>query len=168
MKQFLKRLIYFALIGSIPIISFLILYFYYDPFKVLRNYDDYSNQFIAPNRDYVSTTMFIKNYKKYNYNSFIFGSSRTIAFRPNSWRKYLGDNSIPFMFDASNESIYGIYTKLKYLDSINVKLKNVLIILDRDASFLNLKNHEGHLFCPLFPEQVGFHFHALLTVLRLE
>lgn len=146
MKQFIKRCIYFSLIGIIPSLTLFSLYIHFDPFRVLRHYNDYSYPYVIPNRDYISTTMFINNYKKYNYNSFILGSSRTFAFRPNSWRNYLSDNDIPFMFDASAESIYGIYTKLKYIDSINVEIKNALIILCRDASFSYSENHKGHLF----------------------
>jgi hypothetical protein len=80
------------------------------------------------------------------YNSFVLGSSRTLAFRPSSWRKYLSDKDKPFMFDASGESIYGIYTKLKYLDSKNVAIKNALIVICRDVTFSHAENHKGHLF----------------------
>jgi len=146
MKKFIKRLAYFSLIGIIPIIALFSSYLYFDPFKVLKPYDDYSYPYVIPNRDYISTAMFIKNRENYSYNSFIFGSSRTLGFRPNSWQKYLSKNDKPFMFDASVESIYGIYTKLKYLDSTNAKINNALIILCRDASFQNSENHKGHLF----------------------
>ncbi len=146
MNRFVKRLFYFTFIGLIPIIGILSSYLYFDPFKVLKNYNDYSYPFVIPNRDYISTTMFIKNHKKYNYNSFVFGSSRTLAFRPTSWEKYLRIDDIPFMFDASGESIYGIYTKLNYLDSTKVKIDNVLIILCRDISFKNSENQSEHLF----------------------
>jgi len=50
------------------------------------------------------------------------------------------------MFDASLESVYGIYTKLKYLDSTNIAIKNALIILCWDASFIYTANHDGHLY----------------------
>lgn len=146
MKQFITRITYFTLIGIISILPLFSLYFYFDPFKVLRHYDDYSYPYIITNRDYISTTMFINNYKKNSYNSFIFGSSRTLAFKPKSWRKYLSENDKPFMFDASGETIYGIYTKLKYLDSTNVEIKNALILLCRDASFRYTDNQKGHLF----------------------
>ena len=146
MKQFIKRLTYFSLIAIIPIIAFILSYLYFDPFKVLMHYNDYSSPYVISNRDYISTTMFINKYKENNYNSFIFGSSRTIAFRPNSWCKYLSVKDKPFMFDASGESIYGIYTKLKYLDSLHVEIKNAIIILCRDASFNNSENEKGHLF----------------------
>ncbi|MCC6252369.1 MAG: hypothetical protein IT238_07910 [Bacteroidia bacterium] len=146
MKQFITKLTYFSLIGIIAILLIFASYLYFDPFKVLRHYDDYSYPYVIPNRDYISTSMFINNYKKNNYNSFVFGSSRTLAFKPNSWRKFLSVKDSPFMFDASGESIYGIYTKLKYLDSMNVEIKNALIILCRDFSFLQTGNHTGHLF----------------------
>lgn len=146
MKQFVKRCIYFSLLGIIPLLTLFTLYIYFDPFKVLRHYNDYSYPYVIPNRDYISTRIFVDNYKKNNYNSFILGSSRTLAFKANSWRKYLSDKDAPFMFDASGESIYGIYTKLKYLDRNNIEIKNALIILCRDVSFSNSENHKGHLF----------------------
>lgn len=161
MKQFLARVTYFSLIGISPILILLCTYFYFDPFKVIRHYNDYSYSNVILNRDYISTTMFIKNNKRNMYNSFIFGSSRTVAFRSSSWQKYLNVNDKPFMFDASGESIYGIYKKIKFLDSINVEIKNALIILCRDVSFYNSKNHSGHLFIK-HPEISGenhFYFH---------
>lgn len=146
MKQFLKKLTCFSIPGIVLSLLLFLSYLYFDPFKVLKHYSNYSNPYIVSNRDYISTTIFINNYKKEIYNSFIFGSSRTLAFKLSSWSKYLSQNDKPFMFDASGESIYGIYTKLKYLDSKDVKIKNVLIVLCRDVSFKHSQNHKGHLF----------------------
>ena len=66
------------------------------------------------------------------------------------------------MFDASSESVYGISTKLKFLDSKKVDLKNVLIILCRDVAFANAANHEGHLNIkhPIVSNESKFDFHA--------
>ncbi len=136
----------FSLIAVIPLIVLLIAYIYFDPFKVIRSYKDYSNPFVIPNRDYISTTMFLKNNKRFKYNSFIFGSSRVLAYKPESWLRHLSEKDKPFMFDASMESIYGIYTKIKFLDSLNVPMKNVLIIICRDETFNHSENHEGHLY----------------------
>ena len=61
MKLFLQKITFFTLIGLIPILISLIGYFSYDPFKVLKPYTNYSNSYIIPNRDYVSTEIFIKN-----------------------------------------------------------------------------------------------------------
>src|SRR5215218_6448526 len=73
MRQFIKTLTCFSLIGITPVVALLSLYFYLDPFKVLRHYHDYSYPYVIPNRDYISTTMFINNYKKNRYNSFVLG-----------------------------------------------------------------------------------------------
>ncbi len=146
MKNFIKQLLYFSFAGAIYMTFLFSSYLYFDPFKVIRQYKDYSGLHVIPNRDYISTNIFINNYEKNKYNSFILGSSRTLAFNPISWQKYLLANDTPFMFDASGESIYGIYTKLKYLESKHIKIKNALIILCRDTSFQNTENHKGHLF----------------------
>jgi len=101
---------------------------------------------VTNQRDYISTEMFNRNYNKYRYDSFIFGSSRTLAFSPSSWHRYIGVNASPFMFDASNETITGILGKLNYLDSQGVKIKNTLIILCLDCSFRGAESSTGHLF----------------------
>jgi len=134
---------------SVIIIIILLLlggYFYYDPFKVIYNYNDYSNLRIIPNRDYVSTEMFLKNRQKEQYNSFIFGSSRTLAFKPSLWKKHLDNEAKIYSFDASAESIYGIYKKIKLIDSLNISINNALIIICRDCTFQKTTNHEEHLF----------------------
>ena len=82
-----------------------------DPFKIIKTYDNYSNNLkVIPNRDFISTEVYLKNRKIYHYNSFIFGSSRTMAYKTNDWRKYIDSTSRPFLFDASGESLFGIYT----------------------------------------------------------
>ena len=146
MKRFLVDTAKFGAIIAGQVIILFLLYLIFDPFKVLRIYDDYSYPYVIPNRDFISTEMFILNQPKYQYNSFIFGSSRTIAFRPDSWQKFLTKDNRIFMFDASSESIFGIYTKLKYLESKNIKIKNAFIVFCRDVTFGLTHDHMGHLF----------------------
>ena len=145
MRKFVSKLTFFILIGCIPLAILSLGYVINDPFKVIHQYDDYSNSKVILNRDYVSTQMFIKNNPKYKYNSFIFGSSRTIAYNPKEWTVHLPSGSNPFVFDASGESIWGIATKLAYLDSLNAPINNALIILCRDCSFSYRENPESHL-----------------------
>jgi hypothetical protein len=146
MRDFSNRLFGFLAPLLLPLAALIVLYLCYDPFRVLYDYNDYSYPEVTSNRDYVSTEMFKKNNKKRRYNSFVLGSSRTMAFLPSSWKNYLSTQDMPFMFDASNESIYGIYIKLKYLDSINTNIDNVLIVLCRDISFATSSDQPGHLF----------------------
>lgn len=164
MQFFLKRLLFFVLFGS-PIILLIIGYLYFDPFRIIYQYADYSRRGITPNInwDYLNTETFIKRNKKYHYNAFIFGSSRTVAFRVSSWRKYLKNNASPLTFGSSGESVYGIYTKLKYLDSIHNPIDNVLIIICRDYSFAHESNQGVNLFIkhPVTSGEGYYEFHKV-------
>lgn len=144
MKVFLKKTILF-IVPLLIFLSFLfVLYIKNDPFKVIWEYENYSYPYVVPNRGYISIELLLKNYNKNKYNSFIFGSSRTIAFTPESWRKYLDKKDNVFMLDASGETIDGIYRKFELLNSKNIKIQNAIILICRDISFEKPK--KGHLY----------------------
>ena len=160
MKKFFVKLFFI----SLPITILIEIFILFDPFRIIYNYNDYSdNPVVQINRDFVSSEMYIKNHNKYRYDSFILGSSRTIAYRTSSWKKYLPKNARPFKFDASSESIYGIYTKIKYLDHIGANLNNCLLIICTDATFARDSDDENHIFIK-DPEIVGtskWHFYMV-------
>lgn len=132
---------------SCPFLFIIGLFTFLDPFRIIHEYDNYSeNQIVTPNRDVVSSKMYLKNNNKYNYNSFIFGDSRTLAFKTKSWKQYLPTSSIPFVFDGSGESIFGIYTKIVYLDKTNANIDNCLLIISTDWTFAHESDQQGHLF----------------------
>lgn len=160
MKKFLHKITVFSLIGFIPFGVLTAGYVYFDPFQVLKKHKNTNFREISPNRDYVSTEMFLKNYNQYQYNSFVFGSSRTLAYKPLTWYNYLNPDAKIFMFDAANESIYGIYKKIKFLEARKVILNNILIILCHSCSFENDTNQKGYLFIkhPLISEESAFKF----------
>ncbi|WP_026994226.1 hypothetical protein [Flectobacillus major] len=162
MRLFFATLLQFSILPFVLLLGLLAGYWYFDPFRVLKTYSDFSNPVVIPNRDYVSTEVFIQHYPQYHYNSFILGSSRTMAFKPKHWQKYLGTNDTPYLFDASNESIYGIYHKLKLLDNRGVKIKNVLLIICRDRTFTHTSNQIGHLYIkhPLVSGESSLDFQA--------
>jgi len=143
MKSFLKRL---SVFGLIPFVFLVIGYVTFDPFKVIYKYDIYGDSPVILNRDFVSTQIYINQHEKYHYNSFVFGSSRTIAFKPSAWKKYLGKDASVYSFDAAGEAFYGVHDKLQYLDKQNAKIDNALIILCRDWGFKDRSEHGGHLF----------------------
>lgn len=131
-KGFLLRIILFC----IPLYVVIAGYFILDPFKVIYSYQDfYSDPFVQPNRDHVSTELFLSNRKEFKYNSFIFGSSRTLAYNPYTWWQYLPKGSSPFVFDASNERVAGMYHKLKLIDSAGTPLSNVILLICPDVTF---------------------------------
>lgn len=146
---------------SAPFLLLSISYILLDPFKIIKKYSTYSNSRVILNRDFISTETFLKKKDVYKFNSFIFGSSRTLAFKPTSWEKYLSNESRPFLFDASGETLFGIYKKIKLLDSLNVDIKNVLIVFCRDVSFPKYDNQKGHLFIkhPVLSGETKIDFH---------
>ncbi len=146
MKAFLKTLVLFCIPGILYLVIMTGVYCWSDPFQILYSYPNYSRSHIPTNWDYISTEMYLKNNERYHYNSFVFGSSRTMAFQPDSWKKYLGEQHQPYMFHASMETVYGIYKKLKFLDDRGAEIKNALIILCRDCSFSTDGNLTGHLY----------------------
>ncbi|MGZ3932524.1 MAG: hypothetical protein ACXVP0_14615 [Bacteroidia bacterium] len=145
MKKFLLTFCKFLIVPLIAVLLLLLNYFISDPFKVIHHYNDYSYPVVVPDRDYISTQVYINNHDRYHYNSFIFGSSRTLAFKVDSWKKYLDHKAHPYVFDAASESLAGIYQKIKYLDSTGADMDNALVLLCRDCSFLNTINDKGHL-----------------------
>ena len=130
---------------SLPLLAFITLYVILDPFRVVRQHDNYyvGAGRVMLNRDFVSLQMFEKNFPRYRYDSFILGNSRSIFYEWNDWSKYIGSDKI-FHFDASSESLLGIDLKLKYLDR-RCAIDNCLIILDGSALGI-VTNQDGHIF----------------------
>lgn len=153
------------LIFVVPGVLLILFYIISDPFKVLGDYDSWYDDGIDPNRDFVSTEIFLKNYKRLHYDSFILGSSRTAGLRVENWANYIGDDAIPYKFDASGEGVYGIYTKIKFLDSLNVDMKYMLILFCREGT-VRIENDKGHLFIkhPSVSQESWFNFHKTFFV----
>jgi hypothetical protein len=127
MCHFIKKLLAFCS----PFILLVLIYIITDPFMVIYNYDDYNRKpYIQKNRDYVSSEMFIGNSEKYLYDSFIFGSSTALYIPPSIWRNYISTENYIYTFDASGENLIGVWSKIKYLDSHNHQIKNVLLVVD--------------------------------------
>lgn len=131
-----------------PVILLLSFYIVTDPFKVIYHYDAYYSSdgkpYVAINQDYVSTETFLNNYSNYEYDSFIFGSSRSMFYQVKDWREHISTKRC-FHFDAAAESLYGINAKIKFLNQKEIPIKNALIILDTDV-LSQTNNTQGHLF----------------------
>ena len=143
MNKFLINFIYFL----IPLLIYGLFIFFiqcYDPFKIYKTYDNYyENNIVDLNREHVCLNLYKKNKKK-KYNSFIFGNSRSLAFRIVEWEKFIEKPFKGFHFDATGEGIYGIYNKLNYLIESKSNVKNALIILDY-STLITTSNRKGHL-----------------------
>lgn len=144
MKKFSIKLFIF----SIPFIFYLAIISWInwnDPFKIFRKYNSfYENSIVDLNREYVCLQLYNNNSKKIKYDSFIFGSSRSLAYKIPEWKKHLDSSSVGFHFDATGEGIYGIYNKLNYLKKNKIKVKNALFIFDY-STLTTIENRSGHL-----------------------
>ncbi len=128
-----------------PILLVVSSYFILDPFRVLYRYGRYyEGCFIEPNRDYVSTQVYLQNRPSRTYDSFIFGSSKSQAFCCGEWKKYHPEIDC-FHYDAAAETLYGIERKLRFLDSSGARLDHVLIVLDQQT-VSGVANSRGPLF----------------------
>lgn len=145
-RLFLGKLLLF----SIPFVLFVLLYIYWDPFKVIKQYDSFYQSgepnYITLNKDYVSTENWVHHHSKYKYDSYIFGNSRSMFYEIGTWKNYIGtDSDKCYHFDASAESIFGIAKKLSFLTAQKAEIKNALFVIDNGA--LNkADNSAGHIF----------------------
>lgn len=143
--RFIHRVVLFLS----PILLLVSGYFVMDPFRVIREYDSYytSGQVegVALTAGHVSAMMYNHNHKSYNYDSFILGSSRSVFYEVNDWKKHIGADASCFHFDASGESLYGIWRKLKYINESGNKISNVLMVLDY-YTLRQLKSADEHVY----------------------
>ncbi|MDO7853263.1 hypothetical protein [Hymenobacter convexus] len=138
-----RLLLKVLLLGS-PFLAILITYFVFDPFRVLYHYQRFEGPLVAiANRDYISTQTYLNTYERRPYSSFILGNSRTMGYLTRDWAKLTGD-SLSFHYDASSESLYGIWQKLLFLEQHHAALKNVLIICDHEL-LKKVDDYDSHL-----------------------
>jgi hypothetical protein len=144
MKKFVLKILLFLF----PLIILPVFFSIIDVFKFFGEYDNYyKDSYVSINREHVCLKTLSKNREHQNYNSFIFGSSRSQAFKTSDWVEYLDSSASPFHFDASGEGIFGISNKVKYLDKLGDSINNALVILDRTVLSLT-QSRNGHLFIP--------------------
>jgi hypothetical protein len=160
MKKFIRKTILFFL----PFVFLVILYFIFDPFKVLYKYDSYFNDSVNGvvflNTDYVSTSNFDNHYEKFHYNSFILGNSRGWFYEVSDWKNYIGDEPA-YHFTTGGESLYAIHKKVLYLDAKGVDIKNAMLVLDYDILVQDgpKSGHLGIMAPQLENNQNWFQFH---------
>jgi len=151
MKRFLKQLFFFGLIGFVPLLLLLVFYLTTDPFKVIYTYESYfeneSKGWVSLNKSYVSTSTLLHNHKKLelDYDSFIFGNSRSIFYQTSAWKKYLPENSKPFHFDGSSEALGTILKKIELIENQGLEIKNALLVLD-PPTLSQVEPKAGHLY----------------------
>lgn len=150
----------------LPLVAIFASYVVLDPFMVIYHYDGFYHDGprVPLNRDYISTETLLTQISRRPYDSFIFGSSRSLVFLCADWTPYIG-SQLAFHYDASTESLFGISRKIQFLHDRRIPIHNALLILD--VSCLRRDDDsDGHLFIkhPLLSGKSEWQFHS--TFLR--
>jgi hypothetical protein len=116
-----------------------------DPFGLIHS----KRALSGTSEDFFSTELYLKNIKTISYNAFIFGNSKTLAFRSKDWQKYVNDSLTSFKFGCPGESINNIYRKMKLIQDKGDKLQYALIVLD-EGLFLNVNNTHKTFSGPVY------------------
>lgn len=145
-----------TIIAAIPLIIIVATYLILDPFKVVRYYYPYFEPktwetWLGWNKNWVSTTAYEQGRYLNHYDSFIFGSSISIAYKAKDWKKYLPTNASLFHFDGTEEDLNGILDKMQYIDNLNDTIKHALIILEPNT----FRNRPSKNFLRYTPPQMG-------------
>lgn len=127
---------------AVPLAILGAVYLALDPFMVLRAHTDYypGPAGVFPNRDWVSSRLLLAKSGAERPDAFIFGNSRSMAFETRDWVSQLERLKGPhaqtairaFHFDASLESLYGVWSKVRYLHQQGFPLRHVLLVADAD------------------------------------
>jgi hypothetical protein len=128
LKKFFKFLLYLIIIVAIPSLLYLKRDVYYD----FGLKDNYSWKYFFQSLGDISTKKLLAS--SIDYNSFIFGSSRSTSVSGCYLQKKIPDSRF-FHYANWNETIGGIERKLELIDSLGYKIENVVIYIDTDYSF---------------------------------
>jgi hypothetical protein len=131
MKNRSRMLLTWIAVLVAPLVLSLVGYLVADPFCVLHR-RLYAPGFpVAINRDYASTELYLHQHAEQGYDSFIFGSSRSTAFRCDDWKASMRRaDARCFHFDAWKESLFGLEAKVRLVDALGSPLRDALIVVD--------------------------------------
>ncbi len=144
----MKRKLFFKLfLAVVPLLVMALFYLYADPFMILRDYGDLYNTdkpHLELNEDYVATEAFLRLSPKENFDSYIFGSSRSRYYTPSEMTKKI-PAAKAYQFGVASETLFGVARKIRFLDKQGIALKHVLIVADPEL-LSKAENSKGHLF----------------------
>ena len=136
MLRFYKKIFIGFIISIIPVLLIVIRYLIIDPYNDLPIHYQKDITYIFQSLGDQTTKKILSSQKKIN--CFIFGSSKSLSFKAIDCKKKLFKNNKtlhPYHYANWGESIGGIYKKLLFLNSENLQLKYIFILLDGNLSF---------------------------------
>ena len=139
----MKKLFIRALILLLPLLMVGGYFLIGDPMKVVYEYESPLKAGVLMN-DRLFQARWLNQHEQ-DYNAFVFGSSRSKAFKTSEWSQYLPDENLPFHMGVNDESLYGVAKKFQYLDHQGYSIDHALLIMDHRLLSL-LKNSDVHIF----------------------
>jgi hypothetical protein len=141
MQAFLLKLLIFSVPFVLLTASFLVL----DPFEVVHpDQPIESGNPVSINVDFLTTEAYMRYRESVPYDAFIFGNSRTLAFRTSEWNRHV-PGITPFRYSASRESLFGVRGKLRLIDRTGTRVRHALLLVDRSL-LRNVNNSPKHLY----------------------
>lgn len=117
-----------------PIWAVVIYFFAANPYRLGGYFPDfYAPSIVHLNREMVCYETLNYLQHSHQFNAFIFGNSRSLAYKCSDWKQHLPETAVPFHFDASNESLQGIVEKVRFADRIGASLDHALIVCDHQC-----------------------------------
>jgi hypothetical protein len=131
-----RFLIHIGLFLGLPTLVIAIFYYISDPYRLFCTFSPHNYDIRVINRDQVTTDFFLYLNPRYDYNAFIFGSSRANAINSYHWKKYLPADTRQFLFQGYGQRISGIDEKVRFLEKNGNHIEYALILIDIPGSFL--------------------------------
>ena len=136
MKDSMKKFVLRTLIAVLPILLFIALYAFVDPFHIVspitRDANGRDSVMVGNNAGFASVETYLLYDNKYHYDSFILGSSMSQNFKASYWKPYLDSTASILHFDASSETLSGIINKMRFLNKHSTTIKNALIVIETE------------------------------------
>jgi hypothetical protein len=133
MKKFLLGIVYFSCFPLVVFLAIIFLYVKRDVYYDFSSPKDYSWKYHFQELGDLSTKKLL-HASSTKYNSFIFGSSRAVGIYACYLQTKIRGSRF-FHYANWNESVGGIYAKLKLLSSQGYNLDNIFIYFDTDYTF---------------------------------
>lgn len=138
-----KKLFYKILLLTAPLWVIGIYFVVADPMKVVYSDTDPVSPGVLMNDRHQQAEYLIEKPKPYN--SFIFGSSRSKAFKTWNWKNYLPKSALPYHMGVNDETLFGIEAKLHFLSQQGYEIDHALLLLDHRLLSLSA-NQNVHIF----------------------
>lgn len=130
--KYVRRLVWKALLFTLPFWAVIVLYLHDDPFMVEHRYAVYDSD-VTLNEHHVGWSIYCNRRDSLPFNSFILGNSCTMAFPCDEWEKYLERDARAVRLFGNGEGLNAILLKLQALERDKAEIRNVLMILDHTS-----------------------------------